>query len=107
MRAEQPELQLLGLLRRDRDRDEAAEAGVDAVGVLATAMRGSLHELARRVHLLARPVGQPCARSVDGHGPDVVHGEVVAGEADRRPLRHAASLGPGADLCVGVVATNK
>ena len=92
MRAEQPELQLFGLLLRDRDRDEAAEAGVDAVGVLAAPVGGSLHELACGVHPLSCPVGQPCARSVDGHGPDVVHGEVVASEADRRPLRHAASL---------------
>ena len=44
MAAQQAQLQLLGQLLRDRLRDEAAEAGVDAVRVLARAVRGALDE---------------------------------------------------------------
>ncbi len=91
--AEQPQLQLGGLLLRDRDGHEAAEAGVDAVGVLAAPVRGALDELAGSAHPLPGLVGQLGAGSVDGHSPDVVNGQVVAREADRRPLRHDASLG--------------
>ena len=58
VRAEQPELQLLGQLFRDGARDEATEPGVDAVRVLARAVRGALDELARGAHLLARGVGE-------------------------------------------------
>ncbi len=93
VRAQQPQLQLRGLLLGDRNGDEAAEAGVDAVGVLAAPVRGSLHKLAGGVHSFPRQVGELHRRPVDGHGPDVVDGQVVAGEADRRPLRHDASLG--------------
>ena len=58
VRAQQPQLQLPRQLLGDRAVDEAAEAGVDAVGVLARAVRGALDELAGRPHLLARRVGQ-------------------------------------------------
>ena len=91
--AKQPKLQLGGLFLRDGDRDEAAEAGVDAVGVLAAAVRRAFHELAGGAHLLPRLVGELGARSFDRHRPDVVDAQVVARKADRRPLRHDASLG--------------
>ena len=107
VRAQQPQLQLLGLLLRDRNRHEAAEAGVDAVGVFTASVRGALHELAGRIHPLARPVGEPRTDAVDGHGPDVVHGEVVAREADRRPLRHAASLGVRGGAALALAAAIK
>ena len=51
VRAQEPQLQLLGQLLGNRLRDEAAEAGVDAVRVLARAVRGALDELARGAHL--------------------------------------------------------
>ena len=51
VRAQQPQLQLLGQLLGDRAVDEAAEAGVDAVRVLARSVRSALDELARRAHL--------------------------------------------------------
>ena len=56
VRAQQPQLQLLGQLLGDRAVDEAAEAGVDAVGVLAASVRGALDELAGGEHLLPRRV---------------------------------------------------
>ena len=56
--AQEAELELLGQLLGDRARDEAAEAGVDAVGVLLAAVRGLLDELAGRAHALARRVGE-------------------------------------------------
>ena len=93
VRAEQSQLQLGGLLFRDRDGNEAAESGVDAVGVLAAPVRGALDELAGCTHPLPCLVGQLDAGSIDRHRPDVVNGQVVAREADRRPLRHHASLG--------------
>ena len=52
--AQEAELELLGQLLGDRLRDEAAEARVDAVRVLARAVRGALDELARGAHPLAR-----------------------------------------------------
>src|SRR6478672_7558877 len=54
MRAEQPELELGGLLGGNCNRHEAAETGVDAVRVLAAAVSGVLHEIARGVHLVSR-----------------------------------------------------
>ena len=56
-------------------------------------MRGALDEVAGGAHPVARPVGELRGGTFDGHGPDVVNGQVVAREADRRPLRHDASLG--------------
>jgi hypothetical protein len=96
VRAEQPQLELLRQLLRDRPVHEAAEAGVDAVGVLARAVRGALHELAGRRHLFARALGERRRRQLDRRGPDVCDREVVAGEADRGALGHASesSVGP-------------
>ena len=93
MRPQQAQLELRGLLLGNRDSDEAAEAGVDAVGVLAASVRGSLDELAGGNHALPRLVGQLGPRTIDRDGPHVVDGQVFAREADRRPLRHQASLG--------------
>ena len=53
--AQETELELLGQLLRDRLRDEPAEAGVDAVGVLARAVRRAVDDRARRVHLARAP----------------------------------------------------
>src|SRR5205823_1846584 len=50
----------------------------------------------RGLHLLARAVAELRGRALDGDGPDVCDREVVAREADRRALGHAASLVPGA-----------
>ena len=93
MRAEEPQLQLLGLLLGNRDGDEAAEAGVDAVRVLARAVRGALDELARGAHAVACAVGQFRRCALDGDRPDIVDGEVVAGETNC----HGSSLLPGFD----------
>ena len=83
--AQQPELELLGQLLRDRLRDEAAEAGVDAVGVLARgrARRGRRRARAATIRS-ARRVGERRRRALDRDRPDVVDGQVLAGEADRR-----------------------
>src|SRR5262249_27904358 len=86
-------LKLAGLLGRDGDGHEAAEAGVDAVRVLATAMRRVFDKVTGGPHPLPRLVGEFRGGALDGNRPDVVHGQVVAREADRRPLRHDASLG--------------
>ena len=93
VRAEQPQLQLGGLLLRDRDRDEAAEAGVDAVGVLAACRARRARRARGRRSSSPAPVGELGARPFDRDRPDVVDRQVVAREADRRPLRHDASLG--------------
>ena len=57
MAAQEPQLELGRELLRDLARDEAAEAGVDAVGVVAVAVRDVLDERAGRPHPLARGVG--------------------------------------------------
>jgi hypothetical protein len=88
MAAQEPELELLGQLLGDRLRHEAAEAGVDPVRVLARAVGRPLDERARRLHA---PAGRGRDRSraaVDGHAPDVLDGQVLTGEGDRRLLRH-------------------
>ncbi len=89
VRAQKAQLELLGQLLRDRARDEAAEPRVDAVRVLARAMRSALDELAGGAHLLPRRVGELDRRAVHGDRPDVVDGQILAGETD---ARHAASL---------------
>ena len=61
VRAEQAQLQLLGQLLRDLLRDEAAEAGVDAVGVLVRAVRGALDD-ARAPRASARARRRRAAR---------------------------------------------
>ena len=79
--AQEAELELLGLLRRDRLRDEAAEAGVDPVRVLAARARGHLvDEIARGLDSFAGDVGELRRRALDRNGPDVCGGEVVTGE---------------------------
>ncbi len=77
--SQEPELELLGELRRDRLRDEAAEAGVDAVGVLARRFRrGAVDELAGRGHLRAALIGERGRRTPDRDRPDVVDREIVS-----------------------------
>jgi len=77
--AQEAELELLGELRRNRLRDEAAEAGVDAVGVLARGLgRGAVDELAGRGHLRAPVVGECRRGSLDRDRPDVVDREIVS-----------------------------
>src|SRR6266542_4387992 len=63
--------------------------------MLARPMGGALDELARGPHLRTGLVGELRARGADGGCPHVLDAEVVAGQADRRGLRHrAASLAP-------------
>jgi hypothetical protein len=88
--AQQPELQLFGELLGDRARDEAAEAGIDAVGVLDASVRRLVDELAGGAHALARRVGKSHRARVDGDLPDVGEREIVARQ--RLALDHAASL---------------
>ena len=70
--AQQAELQLLGQLLGNRLRDEAAEAGVDAVRVLARAVRGALDELARRAIRSRAASASATGRAADGDLPDVL-----------------------------------
>ena len=84
--AQQPQLQLLGQLLRDRRRDEASEAGVDPVRVLAvpcaarsTSSRAASHPRAR--------ASASATGALDRDLPDVVDGEVLA--AQRATLDHA------------------
>ena len=86
--AQEAQLQLGRLLLGDRLRDEAAEPGVDAVGVLAGAEGGTLDECAGGAHLRPRLVGELGRVPLDRDGPDVPCAEVVAGEPDHGPLRH-------------------
>jgi hypothetical protein len=51
--AQEPDLQLVSQLRRDRFRDELSEAGVDTVGP-GRIGRSPLDDLARRAHPLLR-----------------------------------------------------
>ena len=92
--AKQPQLQLLRELLGDRLRDESAEAGVDPVGVLPRAVGCTLDELPRAPHLLARIVAERCVTSFDRDVPDVVDGEVLAGQPAR--VEHAETLAPRA-----------
>ena len=66
-------------------RDEPAEARVDAVRVLALrrAPRASTTSRAARIRSRARP-GERSRRTFEGDGPDVLGGELLAGERDRR-----------------------
>ena len=86
--AQQPQLELLRQLPRDPLRDEAAEAGVDAVRVLVEPVRGALDERSSGTHLRPGLVGQLGACAVHGDVPDVGDGEVVAGQPHRRFLGH-------------------
>ena len=77
--AQEPQLELLGQLLRNRARDEPPEAGVDAVGVLLVAVRGALDELAGRAHALPRASSARAPSRVDGDAPRRRR------EPDRRP----------------------
>ena len=91
--AEEPQLELLGQLLRDRRRDEPAEPRVDPVGVLARPVRGALDQLAGGAHPVSRRVGERDGRPLHGDVPDVVDREVFA--AQRATLDHGASVDLG------------
>ena len=76
-------LQLLGVRRWDRDGVEAAEAGVDAVGVLLEPEGGALDQLPRGPDLAPRLVAERDGSAFDRDAPDVLDGEVLAGEDAR------------------------
>ena len=86
--AQQTQLQLLGQLLGDRLGHEAAEARVDAVGVLARAVRGAVDDCPRRVHARARRVGERRVGVLHRNRPDVLDGQVLTGEPDRRAWGH-------------------
>ena len=92
VRAEQTQLQLPGQLLRDLLRDEAAEAGVDAVGVLVRAVGGALDEprAPRASWRGRRPTKAPEDATSTADRPDVTKGEIVAGQSLRRG--HTTSL---------------
>ena len=90
--SQQSQLQLLGQLLRDRLRDEAPEAGVDPVRVLAAAVRGAIDDGPRLDHPLPGRFGQRHGRPSDRDRPHVVDGQVLAREADRRSRGHPPSL---------------
>jgi hypothetical protein len=69
--AQEAELQLLGQLLRDRLRDEAAEAGVDAVGVLARPWPRCRRPPRGRAIALAGSPRERARAAVDGDRPDV------------------------------------
>ena len=85
--AEQAQLQLLCLLGGDALRDEPAEAGVDAVGVISDLR---LEERPRGARALATEVTQGGGPARDGDVPDVVDREAIPGQLDSG--RHGASL---------------
>jgi hypothetical protein len=89
MTAQEPQLELLRLLDRNRARDEAAEARVDAVGVVIP--RDPIDELARRPHLLPRLLGEGHRRAADRHVPHVGHAEAVTRQRVTRD--HGTSVG--------------
>ncbi len=90
MTAQQAELELPGELRRDLLGDELAEARVDAVRMLALAVGRARDDLARRAHPLDRVRRERSGCVFEGDSPDVLGGELLAGERDR--LRHEPSL---------------
>jgi hypothetical protein len=89
MAPKESELEISGLFRRDRLRDEPPEAGVDAVGVVADL---GLEEGAGRRGAL--PSGRPedGRTPVDRDVPHVRDREVLPGQLDSG--RHGASLDP-------------
>ena len=91
--AEQSQLELGGLLGRDRLGDEAPEARVHAVRMVADLR---LEELARRDRSRAAPLAERHLPSLDGDVPDILDREVVTRQLDRG--RHA----PSVDRCRGV-----
>src|SRR5581483_6990816 len=90
--AQQAQLELLGQLLGNRLRDEAAEAGVDAVRVLAAPVGGAVDHRSRRLHPFARGVSERRPPALDGDRPHVVDRQVVARQGAMRD--HAASLAP-------------
>ena len=78
--AQQAQLQLLGLLLRDRLRDEAAEARVDPVGVLAPE---PVDERPRACHPLDRALRERDRPTADRDVPDVLDREVVTCEREQ------------------------
>jgi hypothetical protein len=89
---EQAELELAGLLLRNRLRDETSKAGVDAVGVFATAVRCALDELTRGAHLRPRLVCKRDLGVAKSDRPDITDPEIVPGQADRGRLSHRARV---------------
>ena len=88
MAPEQPELKLACQLLRDGARDEAAEAGVDPVGVLVRPVSSALDQLAGAHDPLSRPTAECRRRSVDRDCPNVVDRQVVACQLDGRAEGH-------------------
>ena len=80
MAAQEAQLQLLGELLRNVSRDEAAEAGVDAVRVLPA---NALDELASRPHALTCRVGQLGRSSADRDLPHLGESQILARQDDR------------------------
>ncbi len=87
---EKPQLKLGGLLGWDRLGDEAPEAGVDAVRVVADL---GLEERACPRDSLAPARPERDRPTLDGDVPDVGDRQIVASQLDRG--RHAASLDGG------------
>ena len=87
MAPEQPELELGGLLGRDRLGDEPPEPGVDAVRVVADLR---LEEGARGGRAVATLCAEDDGAALDGDVPHVVDREVLAGQFDS--AWHGASL---------------
>ena len=77
---EEPELELLGLVVRDRLGHETAEARVDAVGVLATKV---VEQRSRALHALDRGRRQTHRATADRDVMDVVDREVIPGQQKR------------------------
>ena len=89
---QEPELELLGQLLGNPRRDEAPEAGRDAVGRLVLA-KSVFDDRARSGKLLPRRIVELRGSVLDRDVPDVVRGEVLPGQADRgRPSHGGASL---------------
>ena len=85
----------------DRARDESAEAGIDAVGVLACAVRSPLDDFARDIRSRASSVSETVRP--DGDRPNVRQREVVARQRLARSRREciprpARAPGPAATL---------
>ena len=78
--AQEPQLQLLGLVLGDRLRHEAAEARVDAVGVLAAQI---VEQRPRATHPLDRARRQRDRATADRDVLDVVDREVIPGQQER------------------------
>ena len=90
---QQAQLELLRQLLRNGLGDEAPEAGVDAVRVLAAPVRGPVDNLPGSVHLRARRVRENGPRTSDGHCPDVVDRQVVARQGVLRDHRPSLTRG--------------